>query len=128
MAATGVISRVTVDAPVEEVWDHLTTRYAWGGWWGSDIRTLDPGWEKGAKLQFSGSHQPTITVEEVAPKEAIRLSMPYLRLNISLGEDERDGTEVSIESVPDGARWPDGGRNQQRIMQEKLERLKSALE
>lgn len=128
MATKGVISKVTVRARVDEIWDYLTTNYHWGAWWGSDIRTLKPGWEKGAQLQFSGSYQPTITIDEIVLNEAIRFSMPYLRLNIVLNEAGESGTEVSIECVPDGVTWPDGGKNQQRIMQEKLERLKSAIE
>ena len=84
MATSGVISKVTVRGDVDEVWDYLTTNYNWGVWWGSDIRTLDPGWETGAKLQFSGSYQPTITIDEIIPGEVIRLSMPYLRLNIGI--------------------------------------------
>jgi uncharacterized protein YndB with AHSA1/START domain len=128
MASKGVVSKVTVATTVEKIWGYLTTNYNWSAWWGSDIRTLDPGWQKGAKLQFSGSYQPSITVDECIPNEAIHLSMPYLRLTIGLAEADDGGTEVFIECIPDGAAWPDGGKNQQRIMQEKLERLKSALE
>ncbi len=128
MTSKGVISKIKVTAPVGEAWDFLTTKYNWGAWWGSDIRILDPGWATGAKLQFSGSHQPTINIDEVTPNEAIRLSMPYLRLNIGVIDVGEGAIEVSMESIPDGATWPDGGRNQQRIMQEKLERLKAALE
>jgi uncharacterized protein YndB with AHSA1/START domain len=128
MTEKGVVSKVKVAAPVEKIWDFLTTKYNWGTWWGSDIRTLDPGWEKGAKLQFSGSYQPTINIDECTPHESIQFSMPYLRLTIRLAEADEIGTEVSIECTPDGATWPDGGKNQQRIMQEKLERLKSTLE
>ncbi len=127
MSIEGVFSRVTIDAPVDKVWDYLTTKYYWGSWWGSDIRKLDPGWEKGAELQFSGSYQPMIKIEELVPQEKMHFSMPYLRLKIDMQAVGDGSTEVVIHNEPDGASWPDGGANQKRIMDEKLARLKADL-
>ena len=51
-----------------------------------------------------------------------------MRININGVEVDESSTRVEIESVPEGATFPVGGVNQNRIMAEKLARLKLSLE
>lgn len=118
---------VTINAPIDKVWKYITTNYYWGVWWGKDIRHLEPGWEQGAVLQFSGSHEPKITIDKLIPEESIQFAMNYMRIHISLFANDNETTRVEIESIPVGAKFPDGGANQNRIMSEKLTRLKNSL-
>jgi uncharacterized protein YndB with AHSA1/START domain len=119
---------IIISQPIAEVWSHLMVNYYWGNWWGSDIRRLDPGWEQGAELQFSGSHQPLISIDKFIPQQTIQFAMKYMRININVVAVDESSTQVEIESIPEGATFPDGGANQKRIMAEKLARLKESLE
>lgn len=121
-------TEVTICAHIDKVWEYLTTNYYWGSWWGKDIRNLDPGWEQGAEMQFSGSYEPKITIDKLIPQNTIQFAMQYMRIHITLSAIDKESTRVEIESIPVGATFPDGGAGQNRIMGEKLLRLKNSLE
>ena len=128
MSPSGTKTDILIAIPIDEVWSHLMTKYYWGFWWGSDIHRLDPGWEQGAELLFAGSHQPLISIDKFIPQQTIQFTMKFMRLNINVVEVDEDSTRVEIECIPEGATFPDGGVNQNRIMAEKLARLKESLE
>jgi hypothetical protein len=47
-----VSSRIEIARPFDTVWEAFTFRRGWKRWWGGPLRSIKPGWEQGAKLEF----------------------------------------------------------------------------
>ena len=117
---------VTVEKPIQEVWDFFTDLPKWKSWWGVAPTNVTPGWQTGSTLLFESGEENDLTV---TPLKEIRISSRWLKNIYRFEAVTPTSTHVKYEfSVRGGASFSDEGLGHMREMVSTLRKFKRAAE
>jgi uncharacterized protein YndB with AHSA1/START domain len=119
---------VKIDRSVDTVWEYFTTPGNWTKWYGTGVKKVDPGWQKGAKLIWSSRGHSAI--KSIDPGQEICISGAWMDTTYRFKTKGNTGTTVEIvESAPrGGASFSDGGAAHKTELKKTLQKLKECIE
>ncbi len=119
-------SRTTINKSPEKVWTFITTIANWEKWNAAVLKSVDPGWQKGATLLWESGEA---RLSDLTPQSYLEISSNVMKNVYRLTPTPDGKTLFELEMTPlGGAAFSDGGVAQTAKNDARLEKLKLALE
>ncbi len=98
MSEQVISNSVVINRPRQVVWDYLTTAKNWKKWYDEDdLIEVNPGWQKGATLNFKSGQKPKI--EQCEAPGLLHFGRVTI---IRLSDKDPSSTEFEWGMVPEG--------------------------
>lgn len=119
---------VTINRPVDVVWDYYTEVSNWSKWYGGGLKEVVPGWQNGAELIWELG-RPSFIKKIIVGKEVL-LASTWTEMTFRFKSSGKSATILEfIESDPKGgASYTDGGIGAKKEWEACLNKLKRCIE